>query len=236
MRIDVLTLFPEMFDSPLSHSILRRAQVNGVVEIALSNIRDYALNGKYNKVDDTPYGGGPGMVMICKPVVDCVRAVDSKAAEPAKVIMMTPQGEPFSQKVAKRLSGEKRLMFIAGRYEGFDERIKETLDAEEISIGDYCLSGGELAAMVVIDAVVRLLPGALGDDSSSHDESFSDGLLEYPHYTRPVEFEGRKVPDVLLSGNHGKIAEWRLEQSKERTKEKRPDLWASYSKIENLKE
>ncbi len=236
MRIDVLTLFPEMFDSPLSHSILRRAQESGVVEIALSNIRDYARDSKYKKVDDTPYGGGPGMVMKCGPVVDCVRAVDEQSSERAKVIMMTPQGKPFCQEVAKRLSGEKRLILIAGRYEGFDERIKETLDAEEISIGDYCLSGGELAAMVVIDAVVRLLPGALGDDSSSDDESFSEGLLEYPQYTRPEEFEGKKVPEILLSGNHGKIAQWRLEQSEERTKEKRPDLWARYqSKKDNLK-
>jgi tRNA (guanine37-N1)-methyltransferase len=227
MRIDVLTLFPEMFESPLSHSILRRGQENGVVNIALSNIRDFAEDN-YHKVDDKPYGGGPGMVMICGPVLSCFDNVKKQAEGRCRTIMLSPCGRPFDQAMASELSKEERLILVAGRYEGFDERIKTAIDAEEISVGDYCLSGGELAAMVVIDAVVRLLPGALGDDKSSEEESFSDGLLEYPQYTRPEDFRGMKVPEVLLSGDHGKIAVWRKEQSIERTKKRRPDLWKKY--------
>lgn len=223
MRIDILTLFPEMFESPLSHSILRRAQESGAVEIALSNIRDFATDS-YKKVDDKPYGGGPGMVMMCQPVFDCFRHVQVQSPEKPRVIMMSPQGRKFDQKMAEELSREKRLVLIAGRYEGFDERIRLGLDAEQLSIGDYVLTGGELPAMVVIDSVVRLRDGVLGDDDSSKDESFSENLLEYPHYTRPPEFEGMKVPDILLSGDHGKIAQWRKQQSIERTKMWRPDL------------
>lgn len=232
MRIDVLTLFPEMFESPLSHSILKRAQQQNVATIALSNIRDFALD-RYRKVDDAPYGGGAGMVMMCQPVFDCLEHVRPQHPEPGKVILMCPQGTPFSQDKAMELAEEKRLILIAGRYEGFDERIRIGLNAEAISIGDYVLSGGELAAMVVIDAVVRLLPGALGDEMSAHDESFTDGLLEYPHYTRPEDYRGMKVPPILMGGNHAKIAEWRFQQRVERTQKQRPDLWANYLERKN---
>lgn len=227
MRIDVLTLFCEMFESPLSHSILKRAQQKGVVNIVLSNIREFAAD-RYRKVDDAPYGGGPGMVMMCGPVFACVEQVQTQAEKPGHIVMLSPQGQPFTQAKAVELSRKERLILIAGRYEGFDERICQGLGAEQISIGDYVLSGGELAAMVVIDAVVRLLDGALGDETSADDESFSDGLLEYPHYTRPEEFAGMRVPEVLLGGDHGKIARWRLEQSLLRTRQRRPDLYAAY--------
>lgn len=223
MRIDVLTLFPEMFESPLSHSILNRAREAGIVDIVLTNIRDFAA-GKYRKVDDKPYGGGAGMVMMPQPVFDCFEHVEKLSAEKGRVILLTPQGRKFNQARAAELSGEKRLILISGRYEGFDERIRTGLAAEQISIGDYVLSGGELAAMIVIDAVVRLLPGALGDEDSPKDDSFSQDLLEYPQYTRPEVFRGMKVPDVLLSGNHGEIAQWRRQQALERTKKQRPDL------------
>jgi tRNA (guanine37-N1)-methyltransferase len=227
MRIDVLTLFPEMFDSPLSHSILKRAQEQDIVKIVLSNIRDFATD-RYRKVDDKPYGGGPGMVMMPGPVFDCVEHVQAQTEEPGHVALLTPQGSPLSQEKVIELSQRPRLILIAGRYEGFDERIRTGLNAEAISVGDYVLSGGELAAMVLIDAVVRLLPGALGDDDSAVDDSFSDGLLEYPQYTRPEVFRDMKVPDILLSGDHGKIAQWRKEQSINRTKEWRPDVYNRY--------
>jgi tRNA (guanine37-N1)-methyltransferase len=223
MRIDCLTLFPEMFQSPLSHSILKRAQDACVVDIVLTNIRDFASDS-YKKVDDKPYGGGPGMVMMPGPVFDCVEYVQKLLPEKGRLILLTPQGQKFDQPKAVELSSEKRLILISGRYEGFDERIRVGLGAEQISIGDFVLSGGELAAMVIIDAVVRLLAGALGDESSAKDESFSEGLLEYPQYTRPEIFRDMKVPDVLLSGNHAKIAQWRRQQSLERTKKWRPDL------------
>jgi tRNA (guanine37-N1)-methyltransferase len=223
MRIDILTLFPEMFESGLSHSILGRAQQAGVVDIVLTNIRDFTADS-YKKVDDKPYGGGPGMVMMPQPVFDCFEHVCNLASEKGRVILLTPQGQKFNQAKAAELSVEKRLILISGRYEGFDERIRVGLGAEQISIGDYVLSGGELAAMVVVDAVVRLLGGALGDEDSAKDDSFSEGLLEYPQYTRPEVFRGMKVPDILLSGDHGKIAEWRRQQSLERTKKSRPDL------------
>jgi tRNA (guanine37-N1)-methyltransferase len=223
MRIDVLTLFPEMFESPLSYSILKRAQESNIVEIILTNIRDFARD-RYRKVDDKPYGGGPGMVMMPGPVFDCFEYVEKLSPEKGRVILLTPQGQKFDQKKAVALSKGKRLILIAGRYEGFDERICTGLGAEQISIGDFILSGGELAAMVVIDAVVRLLAGALGDEASASDESFSVGLLEYPQYTRPEVFRGMKVPDVLLSGDHKKISEWRRQMALERTKKHRPDL------------
>ena len=223
MRIDCLTLFPEMFQSPLSHSILKRAQDAGVVDIVLTNIRDFAADS-YKKVDDKPYGGGPGMVMMPGPVFDCVEYVQKLSPEKGRLILLTPQGQKFDQPKAVELSSENRLILISGRYEGFDERIRVGLGAEQISIGDFVLSGGELAAMVIIDAVVRLLTGALGDENSARDESFSEGLLEYPQYTRPEVFRDMKVPDVLLSGNHAKIAQWRRQQALERTKKWRPDL------------
>jgi len=223
MRIDVLTLFPEMFEGPLGYSIPKRAQDKGLVEIALTDIKGFGI-GNYNKVDDAPYGGGPGMVMACGPMFDCFEHVAAKHPARGRVIMMSPAGRPLDQELAKELSSEERLILIAGRYEGFDERIREGLDAEMISIGDYVLSGGELGAMVVIDSVVRLLAGVLGDDKSSEDESFSHGLLEYPHYTRPEDFRGMKVPEILLSGNHAKIEQWRQQQAMERTRKWRPDL------------
>lgn len=223
MRIDVLTLFPQVFESPLSYSIVKRARDNGLVEIALADIREFSTDN-YRKVDDKPYGGGPGMVMMPGPVFDCFEHVQKLSPEQGRTILLTPQGQPFNQAKAVELSAEKRLIFIAGKYEGFDERIRTGLGAEQISIGDYVLSGGELAAMVIIDAVVRLLAGALGDEDSAKDDSFSDGLLEYPHYTRPETFRDMKVPEILLSGDHAKIAEWRRQQSLERTKKWRPDL------------
>jgi len=223
MRIDVLTLFPEMFQSPLSCSTIKRAQDAHRVQIVLTNIRDFAQD-KYRKVDDKPYGGGPGMVMMPGPIFDCFEHVQKLSPEKGRVILLTPQGQKFDQKKAAELSKENRLILISGKYEGFDERIRVGLDAEQISIGDYVLSGGELAAMVIIDAVVRLLPGVLGDEDSAKDDSFSTGLLEYPQYTRPEVFRGLKVPDVLLSGDHKKIADWRRQQALERTRQWRPDL------------
>ncbi len=226
MRIDVLTLFPEMFESPLNGSILKRAQDRDIVQVSCTNIRDFSKDN-YRKVDDKPYGGGPGMVIMPGPVFDCFGHVQALTPEPGRVLMMTPQGRPFDQALAAELSQEKRLIFLAGRYEGFDERIRIGLNAEAVSIGDYVLSGGELAAMVIIDSIVRLLPGALGDDTSSLEESFSEGLLEYPHYTRPEVFRDMKVPDILLSGDHAKIAQWRKDQALERTRMWRPDLLES---------
>lgn len=223
MRVDILTLFPEMFESPLGHSILKRARENGLVDIVLTNIRDFTKD-TFRKVDDKPYGGGPGMVMMPGPLFDCFEHVQKLSPEKGRTILLTPQGQKFDQKKALELSAEKRLILIAGRYEGFDERIRIGLDAEQISIGDYVLSGGEIPAMVIIDAIVRLLPDALGDEDSSKDDSFSAGLLEYPQYTRPEVFRDMKVPDILLSGDHAKIAEWRRQQAIERTKKWRPDL------------
>jgi tRNA (guanine37-N1)-methyltransferase len=218
-----------MFESPLSHSILKRAQQAGIVEIALTNIRDFTADN-YNKVDDKPYGGGPGMVMMPEPVFDCFEYVEKLSPEKGRVILLTPQGRKFDQAKAVELSKENRLILISGRYEGFDERIRIGLGAEQISVGDFVLSGGELAAMIIIDAVVRLLAGALGDEDSAKDDSFSSGLLEYPQYTRPEVFRDMKVPDILLSGDHGKIAEWRRQQALERTKKWRPDLLENNNK------
>ena len=234
MRIDVLTLFPEMFDSPLSHSILKRAQQRNIVEIVLSNIRDFATDS-YRKVDDKPYGGGAGMVMMPGPMFDCVEHAQSQTDQPGRVILLTPQGTPLSQEKVVELSQQPRLIMIAGRYEGFDERIRTGLNAEAISIGDFVLSGGELAAMVLIDAIVRRLPDALGDDDSALYDSFCNGLLEYPQYTRPEVFRDMKVPEILLSGDHSKIEKWRNEQSIERTKQWRPDIYEKYRQVESRK-
>ncbi len=223
MRIDILTLFPEVFQAVLGHSILRLAQERGVVNYLLWNIRDYSLD-KHKKVDDRPYGGGPGMVMMPEPVFRAVEGVESDCSEPARKVLLTPQGEMFSQSVAESLAKEDRLMLVCGHYEGFDERIRQGFDFLEISIGDYVLSGGEIPAMVVIDTVVRLVPGVLGDEESPVVESFKGSLLEYPQYTRPREFRGMKVPDILVSGHHEEIQRWREEQARERTRTKRPDL------------
>lgn len=223
MRIDILTLFPETFQPVIGHSMLRLAQEKGLVSYHLWNIRDYSLD-KHKKVDDRPYGGGPGMVMMPEPVFRAIEEVEKDGSEPARKVLLTPQGERFTQSVAGALSRESRLMLVCGHYEGFDERIRQGFDFLEISIGDYVLSGGEVPAMVVIDAVVRLVPGVLGDEDSSVVESFKDSLLEYPQYTRPREFRGLKVPDVLVSGHHEEIQRWREEQARERTRTKRPDL------------
>ncbi len=226
MRIDCETLFPEMFDGPLNHSIIKRASDAGIVQIALTNIRDFSAD-KHKKVDDKPYGGGPGQVLMCQPVFDCFEHIEKLSGDKGLPILLTPQGQKFSQAMAQQFSLEKRLILIAGRYEGFDERIRTGLNARQVSIGDYVLSGGELAAMVIIDAVVRLLAGALGDEDSAKDESFSElagGFLEYPQYTRPEVFRDLKVPQVLLSGDHAKIADWRRLQALERTQKWRPDL------------
>jgi tRNA (guanine37-N1)-methyltransferase len=223
MRIDVLTLFPEMFAGVIGQSIIRRACDKGLLEIALTNFRDFATD-KHRSVDDKPFGGGPGMVLMCQPLFDAVEAVSKQGEPPDEVILTTPQGAKFDQATARELAGTKRLILIAGHYEGVDERIRTHLATREISIGDYVLTGGELPAMVIIDAIARLLPGALGDEQSPVEESFSGGLLEYPQYTRPAEYRGWTVPDVLVSGNHEVIRCWRLEQAKQRTMQRRPDL------------
>ena len=220
MKIDVLTLFPEMF-APLKMSIIGRAEKKGIVEINAINIRDYSTD-KHMKCDDLPYGGGAGMVMTPQPIVDCVRAVDPE--NKAKRIYMSPKGRTLSVDIAKELAKEENLLFLCGHYEGVDERALEICGFEDLSIGDYVLTGGELASMVVIDALLRFLPGVLGSDASALDESFSEGLLEYPQYTRPVVFEGLEVPDVLLSGHHANIDKWRREQTQELTLRKRPDI------------
>jgi tRNA (guanine37-N1)-methyltransferase len=229
LRIDILTLFPEMFAPVLGTSIPKRAADKGLVEYCLTNIRSFATDAHLS-VDDKPFGGGPGMVMMCPTVFDAVEAVEKQDARPARRILFSPQGRLFDQKLAEELAVEQRLLMVAGHYEGFDERIIEGLKPIELSIGDYVMSGGELAAMVVIDAVVRLLPGALGAEDGAADESFADGLLEYPQYTRPREFHGMSVPEILLSGNHQAIARWRAEQRKIRTQQRRPDLWQAYLK------
>jgi tRNA (guanine37-N1)-methyltransferase len=223
MRIDVLTLFPEMFSGPLQASILGRAIEGGLVEVILHNIRDYAED-KHHVVDDYSFGGGPGMVMKPEPLFAAVEAV--AGLEPAKghVILLTPQGRLLTQSIGDELSRRERLILICGHYEGVDERVREHLVDDEISIGDYVLSGGELPAMVLIDVVVRRLPGALGSEESLTEESHAQGLLEYPQYTRPAEFRGWQVPEVLLSGHHAQIAAWRRQQSILRTARRRPDL------------
>ena len=227
IRIDILTLFPEMFAPVLGTSIPKRAAEKGLVSYHLTNIRDFATDG-HKSVDDKPFGGGPGMVMLCQTLFDAVEMVEQQDPRPATRILLSPQGRVMNQGLVEELAQKERLLLIAGHYEGFDERIIEGLKPMELSIGDYVLSGGELAAMVVVDAVVRLLPGALGAQDGAADESFADGLLEYPQYTRPREFRGMKVPDVLLSGNHAAIAKWRLEQRRIRTRERRPDLWQAF--------
>jgi tRNA (guanine37-N1)-methyltransferase len=232
VRIDILTLFPEMFRGVLGCSILKRARDKGLVSYHLHQLRDYT-DDPHGKVDDRPFGGGPGMVLMCQPVIDAVRAIEGleeAAALPATRVLLAPTGERLTQVIAGELSRAARLLLIAGHYEGFDERIHELLEPREISIGDYVLSGGEVPAMVLLDAVVRLIPGVLGDELSPHGESFTEsdpaiaGGLEYPQYTRPRDFQGHSVPDILLSGNHGAVEKWRAEQSRKRTAERRPDL------------
>lgn len=225
MNIHVLSLFPDMFNGVFGASILKKAQEKGAVSLAVTDIREFSGN-KHKQVDDYPYGGGAGMVLKPEPMFSAVEAI-TEGRKP-RVILMCPQGERFTQKKAEELAREDDLVFLCGHYEGYDERIRQYLVTDEISVGDFVLTGGELPAMTVIDAVVRLLPGVLGQADSHIQDSFSTGLLEHPHYTRPADFNGMKVPDVLLSGNHAKIEQWRMEQSLKRTLERRPDLLESY--------
>jgi tRNA (guanine37-N1)-methyltransferase len=225
MRVDILTLFPEMFRGPFDASIVARAVQQGIVSIELHNIRDWG-EGRHHVVDDYPYGGGPGMVMKPGPLFNAVEAVQALDPEPGRIVLLTPQGRLLTEAVVTELTALPRLLLICGHYEGVDERVREHLVDEEISIGDYVLSGGELAAMVVVDAVVRRLPGALGSEESLAEESHSQGLLEYPQYTRPPDFRGWQPPDVLLSGHHEEVRRWRRLQSLLRTARRRPDLLA----------
>lgn len=225
MRFDVLTLFPELIESHMSFSIMKRAVEDGIIEVHTVDPRDYTLD-KHRKVDDTPYGGGAGMVLAPQPYVDCYEKVEK--LENSLTVMMTPQGEPFNDKISNELAQYDQIIILCGHYEGFDERIREIIKPREISIGDYVLTGGELPALCLIDSVSRKIEGTLGKIESAHDDSFSDGLLEYPQYTKPREYRGLKVPDVLLNGNHKLIEEFRLEQKIARTKAKRPDLWKKW--------
>ena len=220
MKIDVLTLFPAMFAGPLDESIIKRARDAGLLDLRVHQLRDWT-HDRHKTVDDRPFGGGPGMLLKPEPIFE---AVDDVARENTRVVLMAPSGRLFNQTIARELAQQEHLLLVTGHYEGLDERIREALADDELSIGDYVLTNGALPAMVVIDAVVRLLPGVLGDDASSQDESFSTGMLEYPQYTRPAEFRGMKVPEVLVSGNHAEIAKWRAAHAKLRTRERRPDL------------
>ncbi|CAG9607435.1 tRNA (guanine-N(1)-)-methyltransferase [Pseudoneobacillus rhizosphaerae] len=224
MKIDVLTLFPEMFEGVLGHSILKKAAEKKAVHYNVINFREFSDN-KHQTVDDYPYGGGAGMVLKPQPIFDAVKAINNNNEEKkSRVILLCPQGERLNQKKAEELAKEEHLIFICGHYEGYDERIREHLVTDEISIGDYVLTGGELGAMVIIDSVVRLLPEVLGNEESHQKDSFSTGLLEHPHYTRPADFRGMKVPEVIISGNHKNIEEWRAKESLRRTLTRRPDL------------
>ena len=223
MRFDILTIFPEAFPGVLATGILRIAREKGLVEFRVADLRDYTEDRR-RSLDDRPYGGGPGMVVMPGPVFRAVESVDAEAGPPARRVLLSPKGAPFTQPMAREFATAQRLMLICGRYEGFDERIRTGLGAEEVSIGDYVLSGGELPALVIVEAVTRLIPGVLGSSESLDEESFSDGLLEYPQYTRPAEFRGMKVPEVLLSGDHAKVAEWRRQEALKRTRRRRPDL------------
>jgi tRNA (guanine37-N1)-methyltransferase len=220
MKIDVLTLFPGMFSGPLDESIVKRARESGILELRIHNLRDWT-HDRHKTVDDRPFGGGPGMLLKPEPIFE---AVEQLAGEQTKVVLLCPQGRTFNQPEARSLARSEHLLLICGSYEGFDERIREALADDELSVGDFVLTNGALPAMVIIDAVTRLLPGVLGDDESAKDESFSQGLLEYPQYTRPAEFRGMKVPEVLLSGNHAEILRWRENQARLRTAARRPDL------------
>ena len=222
MEVHIVTLFPDLFASPLKESILGKAIDRGVVDVAVHDLRDHAQD-KHRTADDAPYGGGAGMVLKPEPIIRALRAIEAEAG-PATVVLLTPQGIPFSQALAQRLSKEERIVLLCGRYEGVDERIRLHFTDLEISIGDYVLMGGEIPALVVLDATLRLLPGVVGDELSIQEDSFQTGLLDHPHYTRPAEAEGHKVPEVLISGNHEAIRRWRRKESLRRTRARRPDL------------
>ena len=223
MKVEIITLFPRFFEGIFDHSMLKRAVDAGVLEIKLHNLRDYA-DDKHHLVDDYRFGGGPGMVLMCGPVFAAVEHVREQASPPGKVILLSPQGRLLTQRIARELSKHPRIALICGRYEGVDERVRQYLATDELSIGDYVLSGGEIAAMVVVDVVTRLLPGVLGEPGATFEDSHAMGLLEYPQYTRPPEFRGYTVPEVLLSGNHAEIVRWRRQESLRRTWQRRPDL------------
>jgi tRNA (guanine37-N1)-methyltransferase len=222
MHFDILTLFPDMFTGPMTESILKRAQTNGLIEVALHDIREYTTD-KHRTADDTPFGGGGGMVMKVEPLLAAIEAVKGDAP----VILMSPQGRRFTQQVVNELAQHPRLVLVCGRYEGVDERVLEMVVTDEISIGDYVLTGGELPAMILVDAISRLIPGVLGDEHGAANDSHATGLLEHPHYTRPSDLDGREVPAVLLEGHHGKVTEWRRQESLRRTWQRRPDLLMS---------
>lgn len=233
MKYYVMTLFPEMIEQGMRTSIIGRAIAEGLIDLQVRNIRDYTLD-KHGKVDDYPYGGGAGMVMEAEPVYRCYESICSELGERPRVIYLTPQGQVFSQGMTKELSAEEHIVFLCGHYEGVDERVLEEIVTDYVSIGDYVLTGGELPAMVMMDAIARLVPGVLNNEASAETESFSDGLLEYPQYTRPPEILGRRVPEVLVSGHHENIEAWRQEQSRQRTRERRPDLYERWE-TENLR-
>jgi len=228
MRIDILTIFPEMFEGPFNHSIIKRAVEKEKVEIQLHNIRDYSTD-KHHRVDDYPYSGGAGMVMMAHPIAALIEELKAQRAY-EEVIFMSPDGHVFNQSMANHMSSYENIMILCGHYKGVDERIREKYITLEISVGDYVLSGGEIGAMIIADSLIRLIPGVLGDETSALSDSFQDGLLSPPVYTRPAEFMGSKVPDILLSGNERKIAEWKHEQALNRTKLRRPDLFEKYHK------
>ncbi len=223
MFFDILTLFPDMFKSPFSRSIIGRARDEGIIDIDIIDIRNYTQN-KHNVTDDYPYGGGPGMVLKIEPIYRAVNRINNKRSGDYPIILLSPQGEKLNQRKVKQLQKYDGLVLVCGRYEGFDERIRENIATEEISIGDYVLTGGELPAMVIVNAVARMIPSVLGDEASKEDDSFYQGLLSYPQYTRPREFKEMKVPDILLSGNHQKIDQWRQKQALKRTYLRRPEL------------
>lgn len=233
MRFDLLTLFPPIFDGYLGQSLLKKALDAGLVTIERHDIRRWSRD-KHHKVDDRPFGGGPGMILQVEPVVECVEAVQ-QMAQPGRLVLLSPKGRKLDQRIVEELAARPRLLLLCGRYEGFDERVFDILQPDEISIGDYILSGGEVAAMTIIDACIRLVPGVLGDEDSSHDDSFSSGnrLLEFPQYSRPREFRGHTVPEVLLNGNHEQIARWRREQSYLSTRKRRADLLESPIALQN---
>ena len=228
MRIDILTIFPEMFQGPFDHSIIKRAINKGIAEIHLHNIRDYSTD-KHKKVDDYPFSGGAGMVMMADPIARLIEKLKTERSY-QEVIFMTPDGQVFDQTMANKMSSYENIIILCGHYKGVDERLREKYITLEISVGDYVLSGGEIGAMIVTDSLIRLIPGVLGDETSALSDSFQDGLLSPPVYTRPADYKGQKVPDILLSGNDKKIAEWKHEQALERTKTRRPDLFKKYMK------
>ena len=230
MRFDVLTLFPELINSHMNFSIMKRASEEGIIEVVTHNPRDFTLD-KHKKVDDTPYGGGAGMVLMPQPYVDCYESVQK--FDNSITLMMTPQGEPFTDKMSNELANYNQIIILCGHYEGFDERIRDIIKPKEISIGDFVLTGGELPALCLIDSISRKIEGTLGKIESAHDDSFSDGLLEYPQYTKPRDFKGYEVPEVLLNGNHKHIEEYRFKQKVQRTKLKRPDLYEKWIKNNN---